>query len=292
MPRNYFLILYPGHQLLDSAGPLDILSMITKQTSVPGTDITLTVLSDTLSEVPMPPVPPRDADWHFEETPELKGAQSGRLPGSDFNLPIKPHVTFVQALESLRQHGDVEVDGAYGSEHRSIDVLLIPGGIGSRINRINTKTGERSLNVAEAVDFVREVCEKDWIRSAILTVCTGSDLLARTGVLNGRRATTNWNAFYIVSGRHKDVQWLKGRRWVRSLPGEVDQGQSSASERKDKVVFSKEIWTSAGISAGMDLTLWFAAELYGKEFASGIARRLEYQWRDHITEGEVDPYYS
>lgn len=287
VPRNYFLVLYPGHQLLDSAGPLDILSMITKQSSVSGTNITLTILSDSLTKIPLAPVPPRGADWTFDKTPEL--SVTGGVPGKGFNVPIVPDVTFAQALKDLRESGEVEVEDVYGNpERRSIDVLMIPGGIGSRLIRVDNKTGEKTSNVGEAVDFVREVCENDWVRSALFTVCTGSDILARTGILNGRRATTNFNAFDTVSAKHRDVQWLKGRRFVRSLPDEVNGDQDSAGQHKG---FAKEIWTSAGVSAGMDLTLWFAAEVWGKEFARGIARKVEYEWRSQVGEGEVDPYY-
>ena len=302
-PLNYLLVLYPAHQLLDSAGPLDILSTVTKQVNVPGTDITLTIVSETLSPVPLVPVAPRDADWSFEESPELSSATSpkGKIQGTGFNVPLTPTITFSTALESLRKTGGkLEIENAYGQlEQRTIDVLLIPGGIGSRMYRISKATGERSLNCAASIDFVGEICRQGWVQSAVLTVCTGSDLFARTGLLRGRRATTNFMAFDMVRDRHRDVRFLKGRRWVRSLPGEGvkeeggsgSNGNGKLSDGRKEDVFEREVWTSAGISAGMDLTLWFVAEVYGRDFARGIARRLAYEWKEGVGEGEVDPFY-
>lgn len=161
-----------------------------------------------------------------------------------------------------------------------MDVILIPGGIGTRMTRIESD-GSKTSNVASVVDFVREVCEQGFVRSAVLTVCTGSDLLAKTGLLDGRRATTNAIAFDKVAARNPKVNWLKNRRWVRS---KVDESQN----RK----LDKEIWTSAGVSAGMDLMLHFLKEVYGQDFADAVERKLEYEWRRDVGEGEIDSYYA
>lgn len=75
---------------------------------------------------------------------------------------------------------------------------------------------------------------------------------------------------------------------MRSLPTEV-QDSVAAGGRE---VIRREVWTSAGISAGMDLMLWFVAEVWGRDFARSIAGRLEYEWREKVGEGERDPYYE
>jgi len=287
-PQHFFLILYHGHQLLDSAGPLDILSTLTKHDQ--GRNFTLTILAEDTGEINLAPIPPEDATWDFEDSPELPRDDGGRVGGYGFNPNFRAQVTFDQALESLRRTGSVEVKSRARnaqtkkmevvSEPRTVDVLFIPGGIGSRLHRVDVSTGERTLNVQSAIDFTRQVCEGGFVRSALMTVCTGSDLLAHTGLLDGRRCTTNARAFDMVAARHKGPKWLKGRRWVRSLPEEGHGG------------FDKEIWTSAGISAGMDLMLWFVAEVHGVEFARSIGRKLEYEWREGVKEAEIDPYYE
>lgn len=262
-----------------------------------GANLTVTYLSDTPDIVTPAPVPPRSANWTFEASPELPVNSNGRILGFNVSAPLVPDVTFAEALRNLDELGKVRVMNAYGEmEERSVDVLFIPGGIGTRLQRVEAGTGQRSSNVAAAQDFLSKVIRHGWVQTAIMTVCTGSDLLARTGVLDGRRAVTNYRAFAKVAERNKGVNWLPKRRWARSLPSEIDvkkdQGESEDSVSGDKVVSDKEIWTSAGISAGIDLMLWFVAEVYGKKYAQGIARRLEYEWRENIGDGEHDPYYD
>lgn len=279
IPSSFLLVLYPGHQLLDSAGPLDILSTVTRTTGA--ADLTLTIASSTLDPVDLALRTPSDP-WTWEHMPNLPRTETGSFSGSGFNPRFVPDITFAQALTDLRETGGmIKVKG----RTRHIDCVLVPGGIGSRMVRLNKMTGERSSNVAELVEFLGELNRGDWVRTAWLTVCTGSDVLARTGLLDGRRATTNVSAFEGVRGRNPGVKWLEKRRWVRSLPGEGDTN--------GKEIIKREVWTSAGISAGMDLMLWFIAEVWGgRDFAKLIAGRLEYEWREGVGDGEIDPYYA
>lgn len=223
--------------------------------------------------------------------------KTGRIAGHGVSAPLVPDITFSKALANLKERGTVQVTNAYGEiEERSIDVLFVPGGIGTRLTRIENGTGKKSSNVASVEAFLRDVIRGGWVRTAVMTVCTGSDLLARTGVLDGRRAVTNFRAFEKVAARNKWVNWLPKRRWARSLPSETavknGQGGYEGVVKDDTVTTDKEIWTSAGISAGMDLMLWFTAEVYGRKYAQGIAKRLEYEWRANVGDGEHDPYYD
>lgn len=245
-----------------------------------GADFTLTIVAETLDPVDLAATAPSSSSWEWEDIPELPRNKNGGFGGLGFNPRLVPDVTFESALRDLKNTGTVMVNG----EARSIDVVLIPGGIGSRMFRVDKKTGERRSNVAPLVEFIKEVNRGDWVRCAWMTVCTGSDILARTGLLRGRRATTNVRAFQGVSGRNPGVEWLEKRRWVRSLPGEVGEDGGE--------VIKREVWTSAGVSAGMDLMLWFLAEVWGKEFAKMIASKIEYEWREGVGEGERDPYYE
>ena len=86
--------------------------------------------------------------------------------------------------------------------------------------------------------------------------------------------------FDAVAKRNPKVHWQHAARWVRSLP----------SESKGSVPV--EIWTSAGISAGMDVTLAFIAHHYGgPDVARNLAKALEYDWRE-VAEGDKDPLYE
>lgn len=129
------------------------------------------------------------------------------------------------------------------SERDHFDVLLVPGGWGRSIP-VDTERLVPWLGVAASR------------ATHVLTVCTGSALLALTGFLDGRRATTNKALFSWVADKRPAVDWQPKARWVQ-----------------DGAVF-----TSSGVSAGMDMTLAAIAEMLGSETAESIARGSEYHW--------------
>lgn len=135
----------------------------------------------------------------------------------------------------------------------STDILLIPGGYGTRKEVHNQELIEITKTISEACKYV-------------LTVCTGTSLLARTGLLDGRKATSNKIAFEWVKTNGKDVLWNEKARWV------VDG----------------KIYTSSGVTAGMDMTLGFLAELHGIETAKRVATEIEYCW---IQDKDDDPFF-
>lgn len=123
------------------------------------------------------------------------------------------------------------------------DVFLIPGGMGTRIEVENKLLIQKINDIAKASQYV-------------LTVCTGSALLAATGLLDHKNATSNKRAFDWVVMMGPDVNWNKKARWV------VDG----------------KFYTSSGVSAGMDMTLGFLADRHGMDVAKKIASRIEYNW--------------
>jgi transcriptional regulator GlxA family with amidase domain len=124
-----------------------------------------------------------------------------------------------------------------------IDVMLVPGGIGTRREVNNTKLLEW---------FVRRAAEAEIVTS----ICTGAALLARAGLLDGHRATTNKLSFKWVTEQGPAVEWIKQARWV-------EDGKFA---------------TSSGVSAGIDMTLALIAKLAGVETAEQVAIRMEYEW--------------
>ena len=126
-----------------------------------------------------------------------------------------------------------------------VDILLIPGGHGTRKETDNILLIDKIRTISVLSKFV-------------LTVCTGSALLAKTGLLDGRKATSNKKAFDWVITNGKNVNWLRKSRWT------VDD----------------KYYTSSGVSAGMDMTLGFLSDLHGKEFARQVAFQIEYNWTE------------
>ncbi|MDR1701444.1 MAG: DJ-1/PfpI family protein [Sporomusaceae bacterium] len=122
-------------------------------------------------------------------------------------------------------------------------IFLLPGGQGTRAEVQNEEMLQAVKKLALHAKFT-------------LAVCTGSALLAKAGVLDEKKATTNKRAFDWVCAQNKRVDWLKKARWVKD----------------------GNIYTSSGVSAGIDMALGFIADNYGMETAETIAHRIEYIW--------------
>jgi putative intracellular protease/amidase len=134
------------------------------------------------------------------------------------------------------------------------DIFLIPGGPGSR-------------REVDNVQLIRSIHHISTASRYVLTVCTGSALLAQTGLLNGRRATSNKKAFDWATSFGDNVQWMRQARWT------VDG----------------KYYTSSGVSAGMDMTFGFLSDLHGAAFARTVAYQMEYRWQE---DKEVDHFYK
>jgi transcriptional regulator GlxA family with amidase domain len=125
----------------------------------------------------------------------------------------------------------------------NVQLLLVPGGIGTR----------REVENGRLLDFLRASSAH---AEVVMSVCTGAGLLARAGLLDGRRATTNKRAFEWPVSQGPRVNWVRQARWVED----------------GKFV------TSSGISAGIDMALAVIARRYGPDKADAIARTMEYEW--------------
>ncbi len=170
----------------------------------------------------------------------------GRLPDHDLSLVSQRggSVTSSQGIATIVHHD-------FATAPR-FDVLLIPGGMGTRTEVDNPIM----------LDFLQEQCASaSWVTS----VCTGAALLAKAGVLDGLRATTNKASFDWVAAQSHHVAWQPNSRWV------VDG----------------RFLTSSGVSAGTDMALALVARLYDRNLAGRIARRAEYVWNE---DSDKDPF--
>ncbi|MEQ8321391.1 MAG: DJ-1/PfpI family protein [Rhodospirillales bacterium] len=126
-------------------------------------------------------------------------------------------------------------------DHPKLDVILVPGGQGTR--PIFRDGGPE-------IDWIKSVAPGcTWVTS----VCTGALLLHRAGLLKGKRATTYWAAVDLLRGGG-DVEVLEDVRYVRD----------------------GNVITSAGISAGIDMSLWLIGQIYGSDFARFVQKGIEY----------------
>lgn len=196
-PLSLAIVLYEHFEILDVAGPLQLLSMVPEK----------------ISTIMLGPRP---------------GPVAGRA-GHAF----------------VADHGYAEAPQA--------DIILIPG----------SKYGTWAM--VEDRKFL------DWLAGYaagcryVLSVCTGSAILAQAGLLEGYNATSNKQAFSRVKKLGHHVRWIEKARWV---------------EDRDR-------WTSSGVSAGIDMSAAFLARLYGPGLANELIREAELMVQKNP---DIDPF--
>ena len=121
-----------------------------------------------------------------------------------------------------------------------VDLLVIPGGFGTRALLEDTPT----------LDWIRRTAGA---ARTVTSVCTGSLLLARAGLLAGRRATTHWGAYDLLAGLDPTV----------------------TVEREARVV-TDGIVSSAGVAAGIDMAFAVVESICGRAVADETAKYIEY----------------
>ena len=150
----------------------------------------------------------------------------------------------------------------FSSPPKHLDVLLIPGGLG-----VTNATDTKPSDIQEIIDYVKVTYPS---LQYLITVCTGATIASRAGILDGKNATTNkalWN-WAIQQG--PEVNWISHARWV------VDGN----------------IYTTSGVSAGIDGTFAFIKDIYGEDAAKSVANSLEYQrWLDPSNDPFADLYH-
>lgn len=117
-----------------------------------------------------------------------------------------------------------------------LDVLIVPGGIGSRSPYLNS-----------TIDFIRDRYPK---LKYLLSVCTGALLCSKSGVLDGRNATTNKRSYKSITATNDNVHWVPEARWVTD----------------------GNIWTTSGVSSGIDGMMAFIRCIYGDDVVTNVVK--------------------
>jgi transcriptional regulator GlxA family with amidase domain len=162
----------------------------------------------------------------------------GNMQGAVTVRTVATTPGLVRSAQGPSAHAELGLDDC-----PPLDLLLIPGGIGTR-----TAIDDQPL-----IAWLRDRAEQLEIA---MTVCTGTALLAQAGLLDGRRATTNKMFFAWPESTWPAVRWVREARWVED----------------------GKFWTSSGVSAGIDMALAVIARIAGPETADMLATATEYDW--------------
>jgi len=149
---------------------------------------------------------------------------------------IAEHSDVVRCNKGMRVLPDYTLDN-----HPPLDVLLVPGGYGTR----------QEVSNRAVIDWIRKVAtDAMWTTS----VCTGALLLHEAGPAQGRRVATH-HAFEDALQARSDITVVRDARYV------VDGN----------------VVTSQGVSAGIDMALWLVGQLHGRDHARKVRRHIQYE---------------
>jgi transcriptional regulator GlxA family with amidase domain len=152
--------------------------------------------------------------------------------------------TIAETIRPIRARGGLMVQPDFNiTNHPAIDVFIVPGGM---------VTAE--LDRPAIIEWISRTAAKSELTAS---VCTGAFLLAKAGLLHGKTITTHWEDIADFRIMFPEIIVRDGTRWV-------DTG---------------EIITSAGISAGLDMSLHLVARLESDELAIRTARQMDYHWQ-------------
>lgn len=162
-------------------------------------------------------------------------------------------VTVAESAGPVRSYQGPRTVAEHGfADAPALDLLLLPGGIGTLT----------ALENDALLDFLRD---RSSAARVTMSVCSGSAILARAGLLDGRRATSNKMFFSLATSQSDQVEWVEAARWVVDGP----------------------MVTSSGVSAGTDMALAVIEDLFGAERAEQVAAYTEYQWH---RDPDSDPF--
>jgi transcriptional regulator GlxA family with amidase domain len=167
------------------------------------------------------------------------------VTGRQDNLSPFSVYAVAEKSDPIKTRNQLSVNPQYSfSDCPQLDILIVPGGQGTR----------REMNNPTLINWIKECSQRTEL---VLSVCTGALLLAKAGLLEGLTATTHHSAINLLKEVAPNTTIQTNKRFV-------DNGK---------------IILSAGISTGIDMSLYVVAKLLGKEQAQKTAQYMEYDWK-------------
>jgi len=160
--------------------------------------------------------------------------------------PLFNVFTVGESLTPVHARAGLKIDPDFSlADHPDIDCLIIPGGV------INAELDKQNV--------IEWICQQSSKAKITASVCTGAFLLAAAGILEGKSATTHWEDIADLRAMFPQLAVKEGVRWV-------DEGA---------------IVSSAGISAGIDMSLHLVERLKERDLALRTAKQLEFDWTEN-----------
>jgi len=167
---------------------------------------------------------------------------AGRILKQNGRAPFRVSTVAADAAPVRARHGLPVTPSATFADRPAVDILIVPGGIVTQ-----------PLNDASTLDWIRATAPQAGL---VASVCTGAFILAKLGMLEGRACTTHWEDIHDLRRDHPELRVLEDVPFV-------DEGA---------------VVTSAGISAGIGMSLHLVGRILGEDAARRTARQMQYDW--------------
>jgi transcriptional regulator GlxA family with amidase domain len=250
LPTHFGLLVFPHFQALDVFGPIDVFNNLAMLYSN-STTIHLSILSRSMAPVSttMQGMPSFGESIVPTTTFKEYLSKDKKGTGEDCDDGAGGHAVAKRTMRlgSRQAHGSMPMPATPLGD---IEVLIVPGGGGTR------------QNITEEIAFVKTIYPK---LKYIISVCTGATIVSRAGVLDGKKATTNKRSWPWAVTQGPNVNWVPTARWV-----------------EDGNIFS-----SSGVSAGIDVAYAWISRVYGEPVANYLALSAEY---NRETDAHHDPF--
>jgi len=186
----------------------------------------------------------------FSRTRTVPGSDSRQ---SDDSAPFETF-TVARSRDAVTAIGGLTVMPRYSwADAPPIDILVVPGGFGTRA----LLTDEPTL---------RWIGQTSAASRQVTSVCTGALLLAKVGLLRAKRATTHWAGLDLLASIDPTIRVQRDRRVVHD-----------------------GVFTSAGVSAGIDMSFAVVEQICGRDVAIETAHYIEYPWGRHDVPKHQNP---
>ncbi len=159
------------------------------------------------------------------------------------NIPLFDVFTISEDEKIIKAKNGLKIKSNYVfTDNCDIDILIIPGGFGAEEFEIKNKKA------------LKWITKKSKEANIVASVCTGALLLAECGILNNKRATTHWMDLDRLEKSYPKINVVRNVKYTDNF----------------------NVLTSAGISAGINMSFYIIKRLFGRYIAKSVAERMEY----------------
>ncbi|KAJ9656064.1 hypothetical protein H2198_005224 [Neophaeococcomyces mojaviensis] len=199
--------------------------------------------------------------------------KNSALPGDIFDIMVASATELTKSCEGARVPRDISFEDVLGNKESGkglddFDAVIVPGGRRWAIDAVleSPNGGAGILDLIEKFANLESQGKERWL----ISVCTGSELMAARGIFAGKTATSHWAAL--------DLLKATGQQYAQEHQVAAIDVQKTRFVDAGKNAKGVRIASSGGVCCGIDCTLWYVSEVVSIEAAKETAHFMDYNW--------------